>query len=409
MQATPDTTATGRGRVVRVEADKSHPRRLDFAALFAPRVGQIQASGIRKVFDLAAKLTDCIDLSLGQPHFPTPEPVQNAAIDAIRRGENRYTVNPGIPQLRLALAQRLQQEIGWDCMGTEHGLMVTGGTSGALLLAFMALAGPGDEVIIPDPYFVMYPNTPPIVGAKGVLCDTYPDLRMTADRIEPLLTPRTKFVLLNSPGNPSGVTLSEADLQDIVDLCAARGVAIVSDEIYDAFTYSDGRAHGRFPTPARFSRDVIVVRGFGKTYSITGWRMGYIAAPRPVIEAMIKLQQYSFVHAPTPLQYGVLAALSVDMSGAIADYARKRDLVYERLRRLTNLVRPTGAFYAFAEVPAHLGLTATQFVERAVEQEKLLLVPGGVFSTRDTHFRLSFATDDATLARGLAALDRLLR
>lgn len=406
--ASSTTSGTTQAKVVRVDAAPNLTPTLNFQRLLAPRVAEIRASGIRKVFDLAASLTDCIDLSLGQPHFPTPLKVQEAAIEAIRRGDNRYTVNPGIPPLRAALANRLRTEFGWDCTGPDHGVMVTGGTSGALLLAFLALAGPGDEVILPDPYFVMYPNTPPIVGATGVYCDTYPGLKMTADRIEPLITPRTKFVLVNSPGNPSGVTLTEAELRDVVDLCESRGVVIVSDEIYDAFTYPDGRSQGRYPTPARFSPNVVLLRGFGKTYSITGWRLGYIAAPRVLIEAMIKLQQYSFVHAPTPLQYGVLAALDVDMSGAVADYARKRDVVFDQLSRMTNLVRPTGAFYAFVEVPKRLGLTATQFAERAVDREKLLLVPGAVFSRRDTHFRLSFATDDDTLDRGLAALARLL-
>lgn len=393
--------------------------------LITERARRIDASGIRRVFDLGARLKDPINLSIGQPDFPVPEPVKQAAIDAIRADRNGYTVTQGIVPLRERIARRFREDLGWevdprprpDASLDDPGALLTVGTSAAIWLAFMALVGPGDEAVIPDPYFVLYPHVVTAVGGTAVRCDTYPDFRMTAERVEPLITERTKVVLLNSPGNPSGVVMSQRDCDDLLDLCRRRGVLLVSDEIYDQFTYSESRL-GRdalsgapcCPSPARApgaEHDVLVVRGFGKTYGVTGWRLGYVAGPRRLIEEMTKLQQYSYVCAPAPLQWGALAAMDVDMSAHIAAYQRRRDLVVRRLSEVTELTAPGGAFYAFPRVPPRLGLTATQFVERAIERN-LLVIPGNVFSSKDTHLRISFATAEPTLERGLDILADLM-
>lgn len=376
--------------------------------LLSARARSIDASGIRKVFDLAAKLKDPINLSIGQPDFPVPEPLKQAAIDAIRNDRNGYTVTQGIPQLLAAIWKRLGEEVGWTGPDAETGAIVTSGTSGGLLLAFLSLLDAGDEAIVPDPYFVLYPQLSAFTGGRIVTCDTYPDFRMTAERVERLITPRTKAVLVNSPSNPCGVVLSERELADLLDLCRAKGVLLVSDEIYDEFVFSDALEHGRFPTPARYGRDVLLIRGFGKTYGCTGWRLGYAAGPQPVIQAMARMQQYTYVCAPSMAQWAGIAAFEVDMSGEVERFRRRRDMVLEAFRGVTEVATPGGAFYAFVRVPERLGLSATAFVERAIERS-VLVIPGRVFSARDTHFRLSFAVADDALQRGLAILRDLMR
>ncbi|MCA9290197.1 MAG: aminotransferase class I/II-fold pyridoxal phosphate-dependent enzyme [Phycisphaerales bacterium] len=382
---------------------------LDFDRLFSRRVRAIDASGIRRIFELGARLENPINLSIGQPDFPVPDAMKAATIDAIHADRNGYTLTQGTPELLRAIAAHLRTDVGWDTSRDELGVMVTSGTSGALMLAFMAMLDEGDEAIIADPYFVIYPVLGPLSGGTIVPCDTYPDFRMTAARVEPLITDRTRCVLVNSPGNPSGAVLSDAEMRDLVDLCTSRGILLISDEIYDEFTYAEARgASGRCPSPARASDQVLLIRGFGKTYGCTGWRLGYAAGPQALITQMMKLQQYTFVCAPSMAQAGAAAAFGVDMSAQIDAYARRRDLVVEAFRGVTNMVTPGGAFYGFFEVPERLGLTASAFVERAIER-RVLVIPGSAFSRRDTHVRLSFATSEKTLRAGLEVLVELLR
>jgi aspartate/methionine/tyrosine aminotransferase len=374
----------------------------------AQRCRRIEVSGIRRVFELGARLPDPINLSIGQPDFPVPEAIKRAAIDAVRGDRNGYTLTQGDPTLLGAIAAHLRQSVGWEVPSEASDLMVTSGTSGALLLAFLALLDPGDEAIVADPYFVIYPALAEMSGGRAVLCDTYPDFRMTAARVEPLIGPRTKIVLVNSPANPSGVVLSEAELRDLVDLCAAAGVVLISDEIYDVFTYAEALHQGRCPSPARFGQDLLLVRGFGKTYGCTGWRMGYAAGPRHLVRAMAKLQQYTFVCAPSMAQAGCAAAFGVDMSAQVRQYQRRRDMVAEALGDVTDLVVPGGAFYAFVEIPPRLRLSGGAFSERAVERN-VLVIPGSVFSRRDTHVRISYAVPEAKLAAGLAIIRQMLQ
>ena len=403
---------------------------MNHARLLSARSQAVDASGIRRVSDLAKRIPDAINLSIGQPDFPVPEAVKRAAVEAIAENRNGYSPNPGLDSLRARLAERLGDEVGWAVAapGTagragEAGLLITAGTSGAILLACLAVLDAGDEIVIPDPYFVIYPQIAAMCGARAVLCDTYPDFRMTAERVEPLLTPRTKMVLLNSPGNPSGVVLSTGEVRDLLDLCAARGILLLSDEIYDEFTFSEARTElphrvGRGMTPGRLlcpsparapgaEEHVLLVRGFGKTYGCTGWRLGYAAGPAAVIEAMVRFQQHTFVCAPTPLQHGVLAALDTPVDAIVDHYQRRRDRVVAKLGGLAEVAVPGGAYYAFVRVPERLG-PARAFADRLVE-DKVLVIPGEVFSARDTHFRLSFACDDARLDRGLDLIAARLR
>jgi aminotransferase len=381
---------------------------LDLDSLISDRAEAIDVSGIRRVFELGASLANPINLSIGQPDFPVPQPLKQATIDAIANDRNGYTLTQGAPELLSAISKHLGEDIGWEVPSDDLGLMVTSGTSGALLLAYLVLLNPGDEAIIGDPYFVIYPALGKMTGAKTVYADTYPDFRMTAERIEPLITERTRLLLLNSPGNPSGVVLSNAELRDLVDLCESRGILIVSDEIYDAFTYDDALEDGRFPSPARMSQNLLLIRGFGKSYGCTGWRLGYAAGPKKIIQQMAKLQQYTFVCAPSMAQVGMAGAFEVDLSSHVAAYQRKRDLVEQAFAGVTELVHPGGAFYAFLKVPPHLGETAQQFAERAVEKS-VLSIPGNVFSRRDTHLRLSYAAPDETVRTGVEILREMMQ
>ncbi|MBI1337994.1 MAG: aminotransferase class I/II-fold pyridoxal phosphate-dependent enzyme [Phycisphaera sp.] len=378
------------------------------------RARRIDASGIRRVFDLAATLKDPINLSIGQPDFDVPDTVKEAAIRAVRKGINRYTLTQGVRELHERITRQLDEELpewGTAVRSGEQSILVTSGVSGGLVLAMLACVGPGDEVLIPDPYFVMYKHLVTLAGATPVYIDTYPDFQLTADRIESQITPRTKMLLFNSPSNPTGVVSPPAVCADVARLCSERNILLLTDEIYDEFCYEKTPRHGkpRCPTPATAGLDMLLMRGFSKTYGMTGWRLGYAVGPKPIVEQMTKLQQYSFVCAPSMVQVAGVGAMDLDMSPYVEAYRQKRDTVVSRLTGSFDLTTPGGAFYAFPKVPERLGVTATKFVERAVQEHGLLIIPGSVFSSRDTHFRISYACDNKMLNRGLDALLKLAR
>ncbi|MEM7575876.1 MAG: aminotransferase class I/II-fold pyridoxal phosphate-dependent enzyme [Planctomycetota bacterium] len=375
----------------------------DFDALITDRLHGIDASGIRRVFDLAASLKNPINLSIGQPDFDVPTEVKQAAADAIEQGVNRYTQTQGLADLRTKIAAQLTAEfpdtLGPSLANGDASLLITSGVSGGLLLTMLTCIQPGDEVLIADPYFVMYKHLVTLAGGTAKYIDTYPDFQLTVERVAPHVNDRTKLLLFNSPSNPTGVIPPAEVAADLAAFCKARGVLMLSDEIYDVFQYGSER----FPSPLHACPDVLLLRGFSKTYAMTGWRLGYAVGPSPIVEQMTKLQQYTFVCAPSMAQVAGAPALDVDMSEHVAAYQRKRDRVVECLSPHYELTVPGGAFYAFPKVPEHLGQTGTQFVERAIERN-VLIIPGNVFSQHDTHVRLSYACDDDTLDRGLDAL-----
>ena len=378
---------------------------IDFDPLIAQRAQNIDASGIRRVFDLASKIQNPINLSIGQPHFPVPEPIKQAAANAIQADHNAYTQTQGIAPLREALTARFNAAHQTDNRWQSTACLITSGVSGGLLLALQALIQPGDEVLIPDPYFVMYKHLVTLAGGTPVFVDTYPDFQMTPDRVAPHITPHTKLLLLATPSNPTGVVTTPHTLQQLAQLCIDHNILLLSDEIYDEFCYEKTPA-GRAPSPADYTDQILVLRGFSKTYAMTGWRLGQAFGPPALIEQMTKLQQYTFVCAPSIVQHAGLAALEVDMSPHVAEYQQKRDRVIDALSDNFELTIPHGAFYAFPKVPTDE--TATQFVERAIAQD-VLIIPGSVFSEQDTHFRLSYATDSDTLQKGLDILNQLAK
>jgi aspartate aminotransferase/aminotransferase len=363
----------------------------------ADRTRLFDSSGIRKVFDLAAKLKNPINLSIGQPDFEVPQPIRQAAIDAIEHRKNGYALTQGMPCLRDKLQTQVDAEFGH----ADRQVFVTSGTSGGLMLALMVLLNPGEEVIVFDPCFVMYDALSAVAGAKVVYIDTYPDFRIDLNRVADAITPKTKAIIFNSPMNPTGIVASEEEVRQLAELAAKRDIVLISDEIYKAFCYDRP-----FVSPAKYNPDTLVLDGFSKTYAITGWRLGFAHGPKAIINEMIKLQQYSFVCAPQPSQWAGAVAMDVDMSEQIAAYRRKRDMLADGLAGYYELVRPGGAFYMFPKVPWG---TATEFVTEAIQKHELLIIPGNVFSKRDTHFRISYAAEDSVLECGIEALQKLAK
>jgi aspartate aminotransferase/aminotransferase len=361
----------------------------------ADRTQCFDASGIRKVFELGASLTDRIDLSIGQPDFDVPEQIRRAAIEAIEDRKNGYSVSQGVPALREKLQARIDAEYGH----ADREVFVTCGTSGGLTLVMMAAVNPGDEVIVFDPHFVMYDALAGMMGGRPVYVDTYPDFRIDLDRVADAITPRTKMIVFNSPANPTGVVATEEEVRGLAELAAERDVLLASDEIYREFCYDR-----EFISPAAYNDRTLVVDGFSKSCGMPGWRVGFAHGPSELIQEMIKLQQYSFVCAPHPFQWAGVAAMDADISQHVAAYRRKRDLIVEGLAGRYELVRPGGAFYAFPKVPHG---TATEFVTEAIQKHHLLIIPSNVFSHRDTHFRLSYAADDEVIARGIEVLNHM--
>jgi aspartate aminotransferase/aminotransferase len=360
----------------------------------ADRMRLIDASGIRKVFDLAATMQDPINLSIGQPHFDTPEPIKAALHRAVDEGKNAYSQTQGIRPL----LDRIQGAVDAQYHQADRRVFITSGTSGGLMLALMTLVNPGDEVIAFDPYFVMYKHLTTLAGGTTVLVSTYPDFRIDLDRVRAAITPRTKVILFNSPANPTGAVADEAEVRGLAELAAERNIALISDEIYRAFCYD-----APFISPARYNDRTIVIDGFSKSHSMTGWRIGWCHGPGEVIQQMTKLQQFTFVCAPHPVQWAGVEAWDHDVSDRVAEYRGKRDLMRQALSSHYEIQGAGGAFYLFVRAPWGTG---SEFVTEAI-RNNLLIIPGNVFSGQDTHFRISYAASDVTLRRGIEVLQRL--
>ena len=360
----------------------------------ADRMAHIEMSRIRKIFELGRSLKDPIDLSIGQPHFDPPDPIKAAAQAAIDSRKNGYTVTQGIAALR----DQLREQIKARLPHPDREVLITSGTSGALVLALLASINPGDEVVLFDPYFVAYPNMVTIAGGIPVVVDTYPDFAIDLNQLEAALTARTKAILFSSPGNPTGAVVPLATLKELARIAEKRGILLISDEIYRAFTYDDSPR-----SVAEFNPDVLVVDGFGKAYGMTGWRLGYAHGPKRLIDEMAKLQQFTFVCAPSIVQHAALAAPECDLTPIVADYRRKRDRMMAALADRFEIARPGGAFYVFPKAPWGTG---TEFATKAIEHN-LLVIPGAAFGKRDTHLRISYAASDETLDRGIEVLNRM--
>jgi aspartate aminotransferase/aminotransferase len=365
-------------------------------SFIAQRMSLIDASGIRKIFALAAKLKDPINLSIGLPDYDVDEAVKEVAISEIRQGFNKYTQTWGIEELREAVSDYYKREFGTPLSN----VVITGGVSGGLFLALMATIDPGDEVLFADPYFVMYKHLVNVLGGVAKPVDTYPDFRLTPQRVEAAITPKTKILIVNSPCNPTGLILSKAELQALADVAKKHNLLLISDEIYEGLYYDGERS-----SMVGMYENLIVLNGFSKLAGMPGWRVGYAAGPEAIIQQMNTLQQYTFVCAPSFAQKAAVQALQEDPTAKIEAYTRKRDIIYNGLKDAFEVTKPNGAFYIFPKAP---GGDGDAFVAKAIENG-ILIIPGSVFSERKTNFRISFAATDETLHKGVEALNRLAK
>ena len=361
----------------------------------ADRMSRIDSSGIRKVFALAATLENPVNLSIGQPDYDVDDAIKEVAIDQIRSGFNKYTQTWGIEELREAASTYYERRFG----APIENVMITSGVSGGLFLSLLATVNPGDEVIFGDPYFVMYKHLTNLIGGVCRMVDTYPHFKLTAEAVERAVTPKSKVLIVNSPSNPTGVTLTQEEMRDLAEVARKHNLLVISDDIYDQFHYD-----GPPCTMAGLYENTIVLNGFSKMAAMTGWRVGFAAGPKDLLNEMNTLQQYTFVCAPSFAQKAAVKALEMDHSHRIDAYRKKRDLVYQGLvDRGFSVTKPGGAFYIFPEAPGGDGDT---FVKQAIENN-LLVIPGSVFSERKSHFRISFAANDETIAKGLAIVEAI--
>lgn len=358
---------------------------------FAERVRGIEISGIRRMFEGAGK--DAINLGLGQPDFPTPEHVREAGIRAIRDGRTGYTMNSGVPELREAISEKFRRENGLTYAPDQ--VIVTAGASEALHIVMQALVEKGDRVLMADPGFVSYAALATLASGKpeGVPLDAtlHIDVEAAKERMD-----GARLFVLNTPANPTGMVESEESIRALVEYAADAGVTIVSDEVYEHFTY--GKPH---VSAARFGEDVVTINATSKTYSMTGWRLGYMAAPKQVIDECIKVHQYCQACATSISQYAGLAALTGDQAPVSAmreEYHRRRDLVCNGLADLgLSFPEPEGAFYAFVPMEADL---FARIIAKGV-----IIVPGTAFGIRaPAYARLSYAASQDDLRRALGRI-----
>lgn len=358
------------------------------------RVTEVRPSGVRRIFELAKKVKEPIDLSLGEPHFDIPAPLKNEGIKWIKKGFNKYTPSGGIPELREKILEYLRKK-NIIC----EDVIVTPGVTGGLLLAFMVVLNPDDEVVIPDPYFVLYEYQIKLLGGKPVFFDTYPDFTIKEDSLREAISKKTRVILINSPNNPTGMVYSKQELLTVVKIAKEKGILIFSDDIYDLYVYDQKER----TYLGQLYEGTLTFGGFSKSWGMTGWRVGFVAGPKEIIDHMVTLQQYVFSSVNSFAQKAALRALDYDMTKIVEEYKRKRDLIYDGLKDKYNVVKPKGAFYIFPQVPEG---DCDAFVERALK-ERLFVIPGSVFSKRKTHIRISFAQKDEVLLRGIEILRKL--
>lgn len=362
----------------------------------AERVFRLKESGIRKMFAIASQIKNPIDLSIGQTHFDTPKKLQNALVRATKAGFNKYTHTVGIPSLIEKIKKNYTEKYG----KTPEGVIITCGASGGLVLSLLGLVNEGDDVILFDPYFVMYYNLVKLIGANPVTVSTYPDFSIKKEALENAITPKTKLIIVNSPNNPTGKILTQDQINIIIEVAKKHNLWIISDEVYSLFDYDN-----KFISFYNRYEKLMLVDAFSKTYAITGWRVGYLIGPKEVIDKISIIQQFSFVCAPSMAQKAIELIYPMSTKQFVKAYKKNRDIAYEWLSKFLKVQKSDGAFYIFPQLPD--GISGQEFATKALEQ-KVVVVPGGAFSQQDTHIRISFATDTNTLKKGLSIIEKLV-
>jgi aspartate aminotransferase len=359
---------------------------------------------------LAASGVDVVNFTAGEPDFDTPEHIKEACIAALRAGKTKYSPTPGIPPLRQAVADRYKAEYGLEVAPAQ--VIVSPGGKFSCYLAVLAVCSPGDEVIIPAPYWVSYPEMVKLAGAvpKYVLADDRTGFRMTPSMLEAAITPRTRMLFINSPSNPTGAVYPREELAAIVAVAVKHGLYILSDEIYEHLVYDGAKPTCIATIGKEVEARAILVSGFSKTYAMTGWRIGTTVAPKAIATAMAELQSQMSSNVNTFAQFGALAALAekektaTALNGMLTAFDRRRKLLHSGLTDIAGITchLAEGAFYLFPNISS-FGLSSLEFSDRLLESEKVAVVPGAAFGA-EGYIRVSYATSDETINKGLGRL-----
>ncbi|GIN62022.1 aminotransferase [Robertmurraya siralis] len=374
-------------------------------------VEELKPSGIRRFFDLAAGMEGVISLGVGEPDFVTSWSVREAAILSLEQGYTSYTANAGLLELREEIAAYMENSFGLEYSASNE-MIVTVGASQALDIALRAVVDPGDEVIVIEPSFVSYIPLVNLAGGKGVAVQTKKenDFKVTPAELEEVITHRTKAIILCSPNNPTGTMLNEQDLEAIATVAKNHDLVIISDEIYAELSYDEKFVS--FAAIEEMRERTILISGFSKGFAMTGWRLGFVCAPKELTEAMLKIHQYAMMCAPTMAQFAAIEALkhgNEDVNGMRKSYRRRRNYFVQSLNEIgLECHTPGGAFYAFPSIE-RTGLTSEQFAERLLVEEKVAVVPGNVFGqSGEGHIRCSYASSMEQLQESIKRMKRFL-
>ena len=378
--------------------------------VIADRVSQIEGSGIRKFFDIAQRMEGVISLGVGEPDFVTPWSIREACIFSLEKGYTSYTSNWGLLELREAISDKIYEESGvfYD---PEGGILITTGVSEAFDLALRAIINPGEEVILHEPCYVSYKPCTVFAGGTPVCVATQVEdkFELRAEEVAEKITDKTKAIILSYPNNPTGAALSKKDLEEIADVATEHDLIVISDEIYDKLTYEG--EHTCFSSLNGMEERTILLNGFSKAYAMTGWRIGYAAGNKAIIEAMMKIHQYIMLCAPITAQMAAIEALRCDdeTDRMVNEYNRRRRLMVAGLRELgLSCFEPKGAFYTFPSIE-DTGLTSEEFAERLLMEEKVVVIPGSVFGDCGEGFiRCSYAVSQYELKEALERMGRFL-
>jgi aminotransferase len=378
----------------------------------AQHVASLKPSGIRKFFDIVATMDDVISLGIGEPDFVTPDPILRAGIHALEKGETHYTSNSGIFELREALAAHLENLYGVS-YDPDGEMVITVGVSEALYLALNAILNPGEEVIIHTPCFVSYESEIILAGGVPVElpCQVADEFQLRPQALEALVTAKTKAILLSYPNNPTGAVASRETLMSVARIAEKHDLVVISDEIYDQLVY--GIQHVCFASLPGMKKRTITLGGFSKNYAMTGWRIGYAAAPREILQGLLRIHQYTIMSAPTSAQYAAIEALKAgaeDVDSMRGEYNRRRELIVSGLNLLgLPTFEPRGAFYAFPEITTS-GMEDETFAERLLAEEKVAVVPGSAFGEAGRNFvRCSYATAFEKIEEALERMARFVQ
>ncbi len=385
---------------------------IDYSKILSERAVGLKPSGIRKFFDILDEMKGVISLTVGQPDFVTPWHIRNVAIRSLEDGETYYTSNSGLAELRSEISKYLERKFDLKYESKDE-VIVTIGGSEAIDLAVRAVVNPGDEVIIPVPSFVCYGPITEMACGKPVFVDTYEKdkFKLTPENLKKAITPKTKLLVLPFPNNPTGAIMTREELQEIADIIRDTDILVLSDEIYAEMTY--GRKHVSFASLPGMRERTIVVNGFSKAYAMTGWRMGYVAAPREIVKQMHKIHQYAIMCAPTTSQYAAIEALKNGDSDIVMmteEYNRRRRFIVDGLRSIgLSCFEPEGAFYVYPNIGG-FGLTSEEFCERLLYEEKVAIVPGTAFGDCGEGFaRISYAYSVKHITQALEKMEKFVK